>query len=95
MPRVENHYGSFIIYGRGRGKEGELVQTDWDFPSAAQGLGWSLSRVQKRGGKTVFLARKGKGCDHGSTDGTVNCKECGVTASEFINAAREFLEIKT
>jgi hypothetical protein len=31
-------------------------------------------------------------CDHSGTDGTIDCKDCGVTASEFIESAREFLE---
>ncbi len=30
-------------------------------------------------------------CDHDHTDGTVDCKACGVTAGEFIAAAGEFL----
>jgi len=30
-------------------------------------------------------------CDHDGTDGTVDCKECGVTASEFISADYDFL----
>ena len=31
-------------------------------------------------------------CDHDGTDGTVPCKACGVTASDFINAAGQYLE---
>lgn len=31
-------------------------------------------------------------CDHDSTDGTVDCEECGVTPSEFIAAARKWLD---
>jgi ssDNA-binding Zn-finger/Zn-ribbon topoisomerase 1 len=30
-------------------------------------------------------------CRHSGTDGTVDCKECGVTADEFIEAAGEWL----
>lgn len=30
-------------------------------------------------------------CDHSSTDGTVDCKECGITANQFIVAALNFL----
>ncbi len=30
-------------------------------------------------------------CNHRSTDGTVDCRECGVTAGEFITAAGEWL----
>lgn len=31
-------------------------------------------------------------CQHDGTDGTVDCPDCGVTASEFISAAREWLD---
>jgi hypothetical protein len=30
-------------------------------------------------------------CDHRSTDGTVNCRDCSVTAIEFIDAAGNWL----
>lgn len=30
-------------------------------------------------------------CDHDATDGTVDCKECGLTASDFIGAAYDWL----
>jgi hypothetical protein len=87
--RLESHYGSFIC-------RGELIQTDYEFPSLAESLGWSLRRLQKRSnGETVILQRQpasGRGCDHRSTDGTVTCRECGVTASEFITAAGRFLD---
>lgn len=100
MPRVESHHGAYIIYGRGHGPQGTLVQTDWDYPGVAQSLGWSLTRVQKKGKRrpiTVTMKRtppRGQGCDHSQTDGTVNCPACGVTASEFISAAGEFLASK-
>lgn len=97
MPRVESHHGAFIIYGRGHGKEGTLVQTDWDYPATAQSLGWSLRRVQLKGKRdpiVVTMKRtppRGHGCDHSGTDGTINCPDCGITASDFIAAAGEFL----
>lgn len=93
MPTVESYYGGYLIHGRGHGKEGTLVQTDWDFPATAEGLGWSLRRVQHSNGRTRFLKRRppeGKGCAHRHTDGTITC-ECGVTASEFIRSASEYL----
>lgn len=31
-------------------------------------------------------------CEHSHTDGTVDCKECGLTAHEFIAAARQWLD---
>lgn len=92
MPSVEHHYGAYIVRGRGRGRDGTLVQTDWDYPSTAQDLGWSLARVQRhKDGGVRWLSRRGKGCDHGGTDGTVDCLECGITASQFISAAAAFL----
>ena len=60
-----------------------LVQTDWDYPSVAQSFGWSLRNVQR----CPYCG----GCDHSSTDGTVDCPECGVTAGAFIAAAGEWL----
>lgn len=60
-----------------------LIQRDTDFPSVAQTFGWSLASVQKRG--------KHK-CAHDGSDGSIDCRECGVTALQFINAARDWLE---
>lgn len=97
MPRVEQGPGgSYIIYGRGHGREGTLVQTDWDFPATAQDLGWSLRRVQvdPRGGPIHFKRIPKNGCDHPGTDGTITCPDCGLTATEFIQAAAEFLDSK-
>ena len=31
-------------------------------------------------------------CEHDGTDGTVDCPNCGLTAGDFISAAREWLE---
>jgi hypothetical protein len=84
---VENHYGAFLV-------NGALVQSDWDFPATARGLGWSLSRVQKRAGSVQHLARRptrADACQHRGTDGTIDCRECGVLASDFIAAASDFL----
>lgn len=101
MPRIEHGPGgSYIIYGRGHGPEGTLVQTDWDFPAVAQDLGWSLLRVQVgKDGKPVHLKKVSRShskvnCQHSGTDGTVKCPGCGLTASDFISAAAEFLDSK-
>jgi hypothetical protein len=92
---IESHYGAFIVHQHRRDWNGcqspdcersELVQTDWDYPATAESLGWSLRKVQKPGRR-----RKNK-CDHRSTDGTVDCSDCGITASEFISAAGEYLD---
>lgn len=61
------------------GSESILFQTDWDFPSLAQSLGWSM---------------RSRRCDHRSTDGTVTCSECGKTAPEFIAEAQEWLDAR-
>jgi hypothetical protein len=56
-----------------------LLQTDWDYPGVASTFGWDIRDVLDNP------------CDHNGTDGTVDC-ECGVTASEFIAAARQWLD---
>lgn len=58
--------------------EDKLFQTDWDYPILAQYLGWKLKLHNEP-------------CPHSSTDGTIDCKECGVTASQFIQAAANWL----
>lgn len=87
-----NTAGTYLLFGRGRPKDGELYQTDWDYPDLAQLFGWSLQRVQKRGGRVIEFARRVPGCEHDATDGTVTCPACGITASEFITAASNFLD---
>jgi len=61
------------------GEETVLFQTDYDFPCLARTLGWN--------GK---IGREH--CDHRSTDGTVDCKECGRKAGDFISAAQTWLD---
>ena len=86
-PRVEHHHGAFLV-GR------DLVQTDWEYPAAAMRCGWNLRRVQAgRDGVRVLdrASNRGHGCDHAGIDGTVTCRDCGVTASDFIAAAADYL----
>lgn len=59
------------------GEESVLFQLDWDRPALASSLGWNM---------------RSRKCDHRSTDGTVTCKECGKTVSEFIAEATEWLD---
>lgn len=99
MPRLERGPGnSFIVYGRGYPADGQLVQSDWEFPRLAQDLGWSLLQVQvDKDGKIVHLKKVHRehskvNCQHSGTDGTVNCRDCGITASDFITAAGEWLD---
>jgi hypothetical protein len=45
------HCGGFIIGCRRdpeTGERGQLVQADWDYPSAASDLGWNMRRLQRR-----------------------------------------------
>jgi hypothetical protein len=67
--------------GRFEPNERILIETDWDYPGVAQSFGWSLRSVQKPGAH----------CDHDSTDGTVPCRECGLTQTDFISAAYDWL----
>lgn len=60
-----------------------FIQTDWDYPGVASSFGWSISSVFD---KHVIP------CDHSHTDGTVACPDCGLTPSDFISAAREWLD---
>lgn len=64
-----------------------LIQTDWDYPGVAQTFGWTLREVQKLQDDYEETPI----CEHDSTDGTVDCKQCGCTASDFISAARDWL----
>lgn len=86
MARIEYIGAGQFVYKR------QNIGPDYNFPGVAQDLGWSLRRVQLRRGKVVVLKRRGKGCEHRSTDGSVKCAECGLDAMAFINAAREYLE---
>jgi hypothetical protein len=64
-----------------------LVQTDWDFPSLASAFGWSMRNVQSED-----VAHATSPCRHSSTDGTITCGDCKLTAGDFINSAREWLD---
>jgi len=66
-----------------------LIQTDFDCPGVASTFGWDIRTVQpKREGDEDERITP---CAHSGTDGTVSCSECGVTASEFIESAGEYL----
>lgn len=62
--------------------EPKIFQTDYEFPTLASSLGWNMINVQ---------SNKHKSCDHYSTDGTVDCEECGLKALDFITSASEWL----
>ena len=65
----------------GKHVDSVLVQTDYEFPNFASTFGWSVSDVQ---GSI-------EDCQHDNTDGSVKCSCCGLSASAFIESAREFL----
>ena len=80
----------------------DLYQIDYDFPAGATRCGWCILRVQRdKSGKVRVLTRTPRDygkraalgyCEHGGTDGTVNCPGCGIEAGDFIEAAAEFLD---
>lgn len=61
-----------------------LIQTDWDYPGTARTFGWDMTEVQRPN-------REDDPCEHSNSDGTVDCP-CGVTAGQFIDAARQWLD---
>ena len=63
-----------------------LIQTDWDYPSIASNLGYSL-----RDSQVINSGYYGVTCDHDGTDGTIDCKACGYPASAFIRDAGDYL----
>lgn len=84
-----------------------LFQTDYDWPAVAGLFGWSTHDVQccqncqrrlrVSGDCSRFACHDcndliGQCCDHANTDGTVDCKACGIRAADFITEARLFLD---
>ena len=64
-----------------------LFQVDYDQCAVAVNLGFRLQSVQ------VHNARYyGCPCHHQGTDGTIACPQCGLPASSFITAARQWLD---
>jgi hypothetical protein len=74
-PERDEETGRFIP------AETYLPQPDFEYPSVARDFGWDMRSVQ----------REGHSCHHESTDGTVTCRECGLTATDFISAAYDWL----
>ncbi len=87
--------------------EDRLIQTDWDWPGIANTFGFSLASIQKcpdcgkvstgLRNQVVRYCRNcehnvGHVCSHHESDGTVDCKACGVLASDFITAARQWID---
>ncbi len=106
MIELERAYCGFIVRnldapkGTPTEERERFVQTDWDFPGVARTFGWDMREVQKTLDPNDFDTEEAfeaasalvRRCDHDSTDGTVQCRECGVDAGRFIRAARDFLD---
>lgn len=94
-----------IVAADGRDR---LIQMDWDWPGVAANFGFSLRSIQRcqRCGHTLAVAPNckqfdcngvcddliGQCCQHSGTDGTIDCKDCGLQAGDFIAAAREWMD---
>lgn len=70
----------FDLYDAETGESVAFVQSDWNYPSLAQSCGWSLREVNKQ-----------RECEHGGTDGTIDCPECNTKVTEFLSAAYDWL----
>lgn len=55
---------------------------------------FKLREVRRTGGLKCESCRvlRFDSCDHDGTDGTKDCDFCGLTASQFIQAAEEYLD---
>lgn len=62
-----------------------FIQSDWEYAGLARTFGFSLSQVQ-------YPSRS---CPHDATDGTVDCKECGVKVGDFLASAYDYLADNT
>ena len=71
---LERYACGYLVTDLGDERYNYLVQSDWDFPGLAMGLGAT----------NITCCR--------STDGTVDCKEHDLTASEMIEKAATWLD---
>lgn len=74
---LEGDYGTFIV-AHDDGRE-FLVQSDFEYPGIASTFGWKGPKPWR-------------GCHHRFTDGTIDCPECGKSASSMIVEARLYLD---
>ena len=84
---VQGDFGTYLITNSEDSRT-ILIQTDWDFPGTARTFGWNMQEVQAKPEHSATVVC----CEHAGTDGTVNCPDCGLTATEFITAAGEWLD---
>jgi hypothetical protein len=70
-----------------------LIQTDYDYPGIATSFGWSVhDALHTDGAIPTLRTDRSMPCDHGGTDGTVSCDDCGMSVAEFIASARDYLD---
>jgi hypothetical protein len=71
-----------------------LVQSDYDYPGVASSFGWWVGFVPAPDGAYAVGIGDFRSCptEHGGTDGTIDCAACGRTATDFIAAARDWLD---
>lgn len=76
---------SFLIVKNGgdpyKEEDTILISSDWDYPGVASRLGWSPAEIW-------HISK----CKHNSTDGSIDCKDCGTLAMNFINSAYEWIK---
>ena len=88
---VQGDFGTYLITNSEDSRT-ILIQTDWDFPATAGTFGWNMRNVQR---PEILEECQQCGvvlCDHAGTDGTVDCPQCKLTATDFITAAGEWLD---
>lgn len=97
-----------MIVNADKPKKTILVQTDWNYPGVASTFGWKIISIQQcnvcnkctvddaaEDGQITICEHCDASivaCPHDCTDGTVDCKYCGASASSFIDAAGQWLQ---
>lgn len=81
-------YQSFYLESYPGAEDGPYCGSDWDYPGFAQSLGWNIRESSTPKDKHGRFQKK---CSHMGTDGTVDCPDCGKSATAFISEASDFL----
>lgn len=63
-----------------------LVQSSDDACGVASSFGWNICGVQTAAFRLIRYV-----CMHKGTDGTVRCRDCGVTPERFREAALDYI----
>lgn len=85
-----------------------LIQNDHEWTAVASFFGWSVSKCQKPAPACYERWQTGfdctleehsecqdyeaKTCEHSGSDGSVDCRQCGMKAGEFIANARQWMD---